>query len=302
VESVEYALNSQNRGHRMTSSSPLLTTADHRRDIAGLTYVYPVISRRAGGVSVGVNLNPNNACNWRCVYCQVPGLVRGGAPRIDVALLESELRGFFDELLRGDFMARRVPPPLRRLTDVAFSGNGEPTSARAFGAAVEIVGNVLEAEGLAGKIKLVLITNGSLLHRTAVQAALTRMARWNGEVWFKLDRATRSGMAQINGVRPRLSQVQANLRAAAARCPTWLQTCLFAWDGQPPPRDELDAYLRFVEKQCAEEVCLKGVLLYGLARPSMQIEAPRLSPLPPAWMASFAAEIATLGIAVNVSP
>jgi wyosine [tRNA(Phe)-imidazoG37] synthetase (radical SAM superfamily) len=54
-----------------------LTVADHDRGSAGLTYVYPVVSRRAGGVSVGINLNVNNACNWRCIYCQVPGLTRG---------------------------------------------------------------------------------------------------------------------------------------------------------------------------------------------------------------------------------
>ncbi|MDX9945398.1 MAG: radical SAM protein, partial [Azonexus sp.] len=39
----------------------MLRTDDHSRDSAGLRYVYPVISRRAGGVSVGINLNPNNA-------------------------------------------------------------------------------------------------------------------------------------------------------------------------------------------------------------------------------------------------
>ena len=59
---------------------PRLTVTDHSRDSAGMTYVYPVVSRRAGGVSVGINLNPNNACNWACVYCQVPDLARGTAP------------------------------------------------------------------------------------------------------------------------------------------------------------------------------------------------------------------------------
>ena len=60
----------------------MLTIEDHRRDSAGLRYVYPVISRRAGGVSVGINLNVNNACNWACVYCQVDNLTRGGPPPI----------------------------------------------------------------------------------------------------------------------------------------------------------------------------------------------------------------------------
>ncbi|HAN56230.1 MAG TPA: radical SAM protein, partial [Betaproteobacteria bacterium] len=83
------------------TSKPTLTTTDHARDAVGMTYVYPVISRRAGGVSVGINLNPNNACNWRCVYCQVPNLVRGTAPVIDLALLEHELTDFLQQLLHG---------------------------------------------------------------------------------------------------------------------------------------------------------------------------------------------------------
>jgi hypothetical protein len=68
---------------------------DHNRSFIDMTYVYPVVSRRAGGVSVGINLNPNNACNWHCAYCQVPGLVRGAAPEIDLALLARELAGFW---------------------------------------------------------------------------------------------------------------------------------------------------------------------------------------------------------------
>ena len=62
----------------------MLTIEDHRRDSAGMRYVYPVVSRRAGGVSVGINLNVNNACNWACVYCQVDNLTRGGPPPIDL--------------------------------------------------------------------------------------------------------------------------------------------------------------------------------------------------------------------------
>ena len=57
-----------------------------------MTYVYPVVSRRAGGVSIGINLNPNNACNWRCVYCQVPDLKRGAAPAIELKKFTASLR------------------------------------------------------------------------------------------------------------------------------------------------------------------------------------------------------------------
>jgi DNA repair photolyase len=73
---------------------------NHDRDSTGMRYVYAVISRRAGGVSVGINLNPNNACNWRCVYCQVPDLVRGSRPAIDLPQLERELRELLRELWR----------------------------------------------------------------------------------------------------------------------------------------------------------------------------------------------------------
>ena len=93
---------------------------DHDRAAAGLAYVYPVVSRRAEGVSVGVNLNPNDACNWRCVYCQVPGLIAGNAPKIDLELLEVELREFLDPKVLNQWLA---------------------------------------------DVKLVLITNGSLVHR-----------------------------------------------------------------------------------------------------------------------------------------
>ncbi|MBS1137513.1 MAG: radical domain protein, partial [Proteobacteria bacterium] len=122
----------------------LLDTRDHNRESAGLTYVYPVISRRAGGVSVGINLNPNNACNWRCIYCQVPNLRRGSAPPIDLDLLGRELRGFLREALTGDFMRRSVPEDSRRVVDIAISGNGEPTSAREFAQVIELVATVRE--------------------------------------------------------------------------------------------------------------------------------------------------------------
>ena len=121
-----------------------LTTKIHDRDAAGMTYVYPVVSRRAGGVSLGVNLNPNNACNWPCVYCQVPGLTKGKGPPIDLKLLGEELRRMLHELLCGAYMEQHVPASARRLNDLAYSGNGEPTSSPNFEAAIEVVQGVLE--------------------------------------------------------------------------------------------------------------------------------------------------------------
>src|SRR5690606_954687 len=123
---------------------------NHDRDRVGLTYVYPVISRRAGGVSVGINLNPNNACNWRCAYCQVPDLRRGAAPPIDRALLERELRGFLLDLTQGDFLEKHAPPEARVLKDIAISGNGEPTTAVGFDAIVSTIASVMRDFELVG--------------------------------------------------------------------------------------------------------------------------------------------------------
>ncbi len=286
----------------MARPAASLTFEDHGRDSAHMTYVYPVVSRRAGGVSIGINLNPNNACNWRCVYCQVPNLKRGAAPATDLALLKRELDAMLTDVLHGDFMRRRVPEGARRLNDIAISGNGEPTSARAFAEVVGLIGRVLERFGLAGRIKLVLITNGSLLGRASVALGLERMAAFNGEVWFKLDSATREGLQRINHTRQSLRLTAANLAHAAALCPTWIQTCMFAFDGQPPSEAERAAYLRFLQDRIDEGVKLAGVLLYGIARPSHQPEAPRLSPLPAAWLEAFGAEIRALGLTVKVTP
>ncbi len=280
-----------------------LTTRNHDRDSAGMTYVYPVVSRRAGGVSVGINLNPNNACNWRCIYCQVPDLTRGGPPPADLALLEAELRHMLAAIVQGDFMACQVPEGMRRLNDIALSGNGEPTSAEEFAEVITLIGRVLAEFKLLGQIKLVLITNGSLVHKAYVQEGLQRMRLLNGEVWFKLDRATRAGIRQINNAELEPERVYSNLKIAAQLCPTWLQTCLFALDGAAPSQAELDAYLNLLVRAGAEDLPLRGVLLYGLARPSLQPEAPRLSILPEAWLTDFARQIRDRsGLPVKLSP
>lgn len=276
-----------------------LATDDHSRDSAGMRYVYPVISRRAGGVSVGINLNPNNACNWRCIYCQVPDLKRGGPPPIDLALLERELDEFLRDAVSGDFMATRVPAGARQLVDVAFSGNGEPTSATEFSATVAIVERVLAAHGLAGKLIIRVITNGSLLDRKAVQAGIGRIGHAGGEIWFKVDAGTAAGFARINGTRVRPEIVSRRLAMCAALAPTWVQTCLFLRDGELPAEQDLSAWLELLAPLARQ---LAGVHLYSLARPSLQVEAPRLARIDAAWMEAFAERVRKAGLTVRVSP
>jgi wyosine [tRNA(Phe)-imidazoG37] synthetase (radical SAM superfamily) len=275
---------------------------NHDRDSAALRYVYPVVSRRAGGVSVGINLNTNNACNWRCIYCQVPDLTRGTAPPTDLSVLGSELRNFLNELLHGDFMQSRVPEGARRINDIALSGNGEPTSSAQFVQVIALIARVRSEAALPESVKTVLITNGSLLYRGEVQQGLRDMAKLNGEVWFKLDRASEAGMQHVNDTRTSMSKVRDNLVASISCCPTWLQTCWFALDGEPPSRGDEDVYLEFIASLLREGHKPQGVLLYSLARPSMQVEAPRLSALSAEQLQAFAGRIGKLGLPVKVSP
>ena len=280
----------------------MLTIADHSRDKAGLTYVYPVISRRANGLSIGINLNPNNACNWRCIYCQVPDLVRGAAPDVDLSQLTDELSSFLKYVLHGDFYDRfEVPKELRTIRDIAISGNGEPSSAVEFARIVELIGQQIRC--FQDPIKLVLITNGSLVHRETVQRGLVKLNQLDGEVWFKLDSVTDEGLRQVNNAGLSIRQVQHKLITASQLCPTWIQTCLFKLDGQAPTQATRLAYIDFLAAALDRGASLQGVLLYGLARPSKQPEAPRLSGLKESWLNSFAEEVRRqLGLRVQVNP
>ncbi len=277
----------------------LLKTEDHSRDSAGMRYVYPVLSRRASGISIGINLNPNNACNWHCIYCQVPDLKRGGPPPIDLALLERELAALLDSIRSGDLIINHPAKDTHPLRDVAFSGNGEPTSAAEFPGAVAIVHRILAEHGLANRVMVRLITNGSLLDRRSVQEGIARLGRASGEVWFKVDTASSAGLARINGTRVKPETIARRLACCATLAPTWVQTCLFLLDNALPAEAEISAYLALLAPMAPE---LEGVHLYSLARPSLQKEAPRLGRLDAGYLESIAKRIRRLGLTVHVSP
>ncbi len=290
------------------TTQDFLTPEDHNRDVSGLTYVYPVVSRRAGGVSIGINLNVNNACNWRCVYCQVPNLKRGTPDKIDLLLLEKELRGFLNQLLHGDFMERYVAEGDRHLKDIAFSGNGEPTSAKEFPEVITLVEKVLNDFKLLDDehpiikdqpIKVRLITNGSLMDKDNVLNSVRHLAKVHGEVWFKVDGGTPEDVARVNDVNINIASVIKRLKACAAACPTFVQTCMFGLDGKPPSESHVAAYIDLLAEVKND---IKGVHLYGLARPSYQVEAPRLSRLSAESLEKIADKIRALGLPVFVSP
>ena len=280
---------------------PKLTTIDHSRDIAGLKYVYPVISRRAGGLSIGINFNTNNACNWRCIYCQVPGLIKGVAPDIDLQQLQQELSVFLQNVLNGDFYdVYQVPEHQRVIKDIAVSGNGEPMTAANFTEAIALIGDVAKQVQIPEPINTVLITNGSLIQQKKVQQGLVELNKQNGQVWFKLDSATQEGRLQFNNTVMSSDKVMANLITSVELCSTWLQTCVFSIDGKGINKGESEAYLGLLSS-IKNQVDIKGVLLYTLARPSHQPEANSITAVTVTELNIFAEAIKRLGVVVRVS-
>ncbi len=280
-----------------------LTTTNHSRDSAGLRYVYPVLSRRAGGLSIGINLNVNNACNWRCIYCQVPDLVRGKPEPIDLGLLRSELTELLDDALHGDFFERyEVADAQRIIRDIAISGNGEPTLSPDFAAVVNLIGEVARERTLPATVGRTLITNGSGLGKATIQTGLAAWSEQGGEIWFKLDRATAASIWQINQVHLDPETHLHQLKIACQHCPTSLQTCLFTIKGQHQDEVmEIQAYLDVLTDIKRRDIPLRGITLYGLARPSMQPESELLIPWPQTRFDELAERIRQLGFEVKVS-
>lgn len=278
-----------------------LTTTCHDRDVAGYRYVYPVISRRSGGLSIGINFNTDNTCNWRCIYCQVPDLKLGAAPPIQIDLLEGELLSFFAELNSGGFYQKfELEKADCAVKDIAISGNGEPTSLDLFAEAVEKIGSIARAKQILPASKFILITNGSLLHLPHVKAGLKIFSEYGGQIWFKFDSATDAGRRRLNNARLSIQSITRNLRIAADFCPVWLQTCLVNINGSGLIEQERNAYLNFLT-QIQNAGLVQGIMLYTIARPSFQPEAESLSPVGIEQMQIFAGEISRLGFQVSVN-
>jgi wyosine [tRNA(Phe)-imidazoG37] synthetase (radical SAM superfamily) len=160
--------------------------AHHERTFDANRFVYPVLSRRSAGISVGVNLNPDKVCNFDCIYCQVDRTRQSETKFVAIDQLVEELDAMLSLIASGDIYQsekfRDTPAPLRRLNDIAFSGDGEPTTYRNFDQIIERCAAVKRRHGLSD-VKMVLITNASMLHRPHVKQGLEILDANQGEIW-----------------------------------------------------------------------------------------------------------------------
>lgn len=268
----------------------VLDFKDHRRQLDANRYVYAVLSRRARGLSIGVNLNPDKVCNFDCPYCQVDRSTPGGPARVDVCDLRAELDALLDEVAGGRLWERSpfdsAPLELRRVADIAFSGDGEPTTPVEFPAAAASARAARDARRL--DIPMRLITNATMFDRPRVRSALPLF----DELWCKLDAGIEDHFRLVDGTRFPFERILANLLSVARERPIVIQAMFLAWDGEGPSREEIDAWVgRLVDIRNGGGT-IDLVQVYTVAR---RPSDPRASALPPAVLDEIVARARRAG-------
>jgi len=279
---------------------------DHRRVWRDFDYCYPVISRRSHGLSLGVNLNPDKICNFDCVYCEVDRITPAKRKDLDLDLLERELGLLLD--LATDGRIYEVPPfdsarpEHRQLNDIAFSGDGEPTTAREFPEVIARIARLKARRGLEA-VKLVLITDSSRLQAPEVVEGLGTLMAHQGEIWAKLDAGTEAYYREIDRSAIPFGRILDNLLATARRWPIVIQTLFLSWKGRGPDEAELKAYCERLKHIQSEGGQLQAIQLYTVARPTPEPEARPLGRLPmDAIAASLRAQLPGLPLEVYYGP
>ena len=241
----------------------------HERRWKDHRYVYAVVSRRSGGISIGINLNPDKTCNFNCVYCQVnrslPVTVRNIDLEIVAAELDAILQAEKDGSLYNDPPFHVLAQEERGVRDIAFSGDGEPTIFPHFEEAVRIAADARRRFNL-DSTRLLLLTNAAYLNKPGVRTALAVMDENNGEIWVKLDAGTEEYFRKVNRSPIPLDRILDNIRDASRNRPLIIQSLWFRIHGAEPPADEIEAYCDRLIGLISAGGQIKAIQLYTIAR------------------------------------
>jgi wyosine [tRNA(Phe)-imidazoG37] synthetase (radical SAM superfamily) len=246
---------------------PVLT--EHPRLFEDNRFVYPVISRRSKGLSIGINLNPDKVCNFDCIYCQVNRSAAGLTRFVDVDGVLDELDTTLEFVASGRLFQHerfcQAPESLRRLNDIAFSGDGEPTTYRNFPDIVAACAEIKRRRAL-HDVKILLITNASMFHRDHVRRALGILDQNNGEIWAKLDAGTEEYFQRVDRAGVPLKRILTNITQAAAPRPIVIQSLFMRIQNEAPPPTELLAFCRRLNEIATAGGQIKLVQVYTVAR------------------------------------
>ncbi|HUJ10346.1 MAG TPA: radical SAM protein [Verrucomicrobiae bacterium] len=236
----------------------------HSRRFEDFKFVYPVLSRRSHGISIGINTNPDKICNFDCIYCQVDRTTPAPVTKFEVGIAERELRAMIDIVQSGEIAQHlpfdTVPKDKLRLNDIALSGDAEPTTLRKFSEIISMIARI-KPKG----VKIVLITDAGGLGRPDVKRGLEIMDAENGEVWVKLDAGTEEYFRLINRTKIPFSRILRNIQDCAQARPIVIQSLFLKVHGVGPGADEIAAYCQ----RLREIGNIKLVQVYTVARKPM---------------------------------
>jgi wyosine [tRNA(Phe)-imidazoG37] synthetase (radical SAM superfamily) len=247
-------------------------TFDRPRDFLGNRFVYVLISSRAGGLSLGVNMNPDRVCNFECSYCEVDRRQPVAESHLDVDVVAAELRKALAFISSGRMTERagydHLPPELLQLRQVALSGDGEPTLAPNF---VEAVQAVVRVRALGRFFKLVLITNGTGLDRSEVQSGLELLTK-SDEVWIKLDGGTQEYLDAVNKPDVPLEKILSNILLTGRKRPVVIQSLFPSIHGEEPSYDEIREYANRLKELKSGGAQISLVQIYSASRPAAKAD------------------------------
>lgn len=239
------------------------------RNFQGNRFVYTVISQRARGLSLGINLNPDKYCNFGCLYCEVDRTQPGKGKHVDIEVMAAELQKLLVLVREGRLREVpafvNLPSELLELKEVALSGEGEPTLCPNFVAVVERVTHIRAMSKLPF-FKVVLITNTTGLGLAEATRGL-RLLTSEDEVWVKLDAGTQSYMDQVNRPDITLRKVLANILLVARQRPVVIQSLFPLIGGVEPAPEEIDTYVHRLQELKAAGAQISLVQVYSAHRP-----------------------------------
>ena len=233
-------------------------------------YAYVVLSPRARGLTVGLNLTPARTCNFDCVYCDVKRDAPAQAQEVSVEVLAAELHRTLDYVESGQIRElpafAAMPDDLLELRHVALSGDGEPTLCLKFAEVVQEVVHV-RALGQWPFFKMVLITNATGLDSPAVQRGLKSFTKQD-EIWAKLDVGSQEQMDRVNRSQIPLAKVLANILALGRQRPIAIQSLFCAINGSEPSEADIQQYAERLTELRDGGAKISLVQIYSVVRPT----------------------------------